>query len=561
MIRKALFGLLCGALLFTMAAQSGKTYRAERFDVEVAIEPDGSLRVEETVAFRFAGGPFSFVFRELPTDHTDGIINITAGVDGVTWPQGTGPGQVEISGRDPIEVRWHLPPTSDTAQTFTLEYTQLGVVERGTEADVLNWQALPDEYEYEIDGSRVTIHYPPSGRLIGEPDIRAGNATVTAEAGHVIFDMQDLSPGDPLVVRLSFEPGGFSGAPPIWQADRETHNSRAWIWLTAAAAVLAGGFLALMRASRANIRSVPKANFYVMKPPLETPPALAGYLANQTVAWHHALATLFDLAGRGLIEIEQIREASMWRSAEFALTLRDHPDGLRPHEDALLQLLFIGKDGQPREVVTMGEMNRLITSSRWKEYTRTLEDEAEMEGLVDPAVESKRKRMVGWGVALMLLSFALFIASFLVSSSFGMWPLVLVAVLVLLSFLMIIFGALYTKLSDKGMEYATALEPFRRFLKDVSGKKVDMPDDAYYEAYLPYATGYGLAQQWAKRMAESEDPRVPAYFRAAETGDPMNMAAFVAIITATSNSGGAAAASAAGAAGAAAAGGGASGAG
>lgn len=37
MIRKVLFGLLCCALLFTMAAQNSKTYRAERFDVEVAI--------------------------------------------------------------------------------------------------------------------------------------------------------------------------------------------------------------------------------------------------------------------------------------------------------------------------------------------------------------------------------------------------------------------------------------------------------------------------------------------------------------------------------------------
>jgi len=561
MNRKWLLGLLCCALLFTMGAQIGRSYHAERFDVEVAVQPDGSLNVEETVAFRFSGGPFSYVFRELPTDHTDGITGISAGVDGVTWPQGTGPGEVEISGRDPIEVRWHLPPTADVTQTFTLTYTQLGVVERGNEADVLNWQALPDEYEYEIDSSRVTFLFPPSGRLLADPEITAGEAAVTTEANRVTFDMQNLSPEDPLVVRLRFAPGTFTGAPPTWQAQRETHNSRAGIWIGLAAIVLAGGLFALLRAANENIRSVPKANSYIMKPPLDVPPALAGYLANQTVGWHHALATLFDLAARGLVEIDQTREGSAWRSAKFSLTLLDRPAGLRPHEDALLDLLFTNKRGQPRDVVTMDEMNRLITSSRWKAFTKTLENEAETDWLLDPAVDGKRKRMVGLGLALMALAFVLFIATFLVSASFGMWPLIVVGVVFLLGFLAIIFGASYTKLSDKGMQYATAFEPFRRFLKDVSRDKADLPDTAYYEAYLPYATGYGLAQQWAKRMAKSDDPRIPTYFRAAETGDPINVASFVAVIAATSNSGGAAAASAAGAAGAGAAGGGASGAG
>ncbi len=561
MTRKLLFGLLCCALFFTTGAQLDKTYRAERFDVEVAVQPDGSLDIEETVAFRFSGGPFSFVFRELPTDHTDGITGITAGVDGVTWPQGAGPGEVEISGRDPIRVEWHLPPTTDTTHTFTLAYTQLGVVERGTEADVLNWQALPDEYEYEIDSSRLTVNFPPSGQLIGEPEITAGSAVVTTEPGRAVFDMQNLSSGDPLVVRLSFAPGAFTGAPPAWQTQQEGQSSRAWIWITAALAILAGGFLALFRMARNNMRSVPKSNSYAQKPPLDLPPALAAYLANQSVSWQHALATLFDLAGRGHIAIEQTREKSMLRSADFSLTLLDHPNGLRPHESALLDLLFTDKSGKPHDVTTMGEMSRLITSSRWKKYTRTLEDEAEQEGLTNPLVKGKQKKAIGWGVALLILAPMLLIAGALFDSILGIWSLLLMGAVALIGFLAVIFGASYNKLSDKGFQYATAFEPFRRFLEDVSKDKASLSDDAYYEAYLPYATGYGLAEKWVKRMAKSEDPRIPAYFRAAEADEAVNMASFIAVIMAASNSGGAAAASAAGAAGAAAAGGGASGAG
>jgi len=561
MTRKWLFGLLCCALFFTTGAQLDKTYRAERFDVEVTVQPDGSLNIEETVVFRFTGGPFSFVFRELPTDHTDGITGITAGVDGVAWPQGTGPGEVEISGRDPIRVEWHLPPTADTSQTFTLAYTQLGVVERGEEADVLNWQALPDEYEYEIDNSRLTINFPASGRLIGEPEITAGKAVVTTESDRAVFDMQNLSPGAPLVVRLSFAPGAFTGTPPAWQAQQESQSSRAWIWITASIAVLAGGFIALIQAARNNMRSVPKSNSYVQKPPLDLPPALAGYLANQSVSWQHALATLFDLAERGHITIEQIREKSMLRSADFSLTLLDRPDGLRPHESALLDLLFTDKAGVSRDTITMGKMSHLITSSRWKGYTHTLEDEAEQEGLTNPLVKGKQKKAIGWGVALLILAPVLLIAGALFDALFGMWPLLLMGAIAFIGFMAVIFGASYTKLSDKGFQYATAFEPFRRFLQDVSKNKTDLPDNTYYEAYLPYATGYGLANQWVKRMGESDDPRIPAYFRAAEADEAVNMASFIAVIMAASNSGGAAGAAAAGAAGAAAAGGGASGAG
>ncbi|MCZ2114443.1 MAG: DUF2207 domain-containing protein [Anaerolineae bacterium] len=558
MLRKLLFGLLCCALFFTIAAQRGKAYRADRFDVEVAIQPDGSLNIEEKVTFRFTGGPFSFVFRELPTDHTDGIVNITAGADGMVWPQGTGPGQVEISGRNPIRIEWHLPPTSDTTQTFTLAYTQLGVVERGSTADILNWQALPDEYEYEIDGSRLTIHFPPAGKLTAEPKITVGNALVTTEPGRAIFDMQNLSPNDPLVVRLSFAPGAFVGEAPAWQTQRETQNSRAWIWIASAAAILLGGFLALFGAARNNIHAIPKANSYVQKPPVDLPPALAGYLATQSVGWQHALATIFDLAGRGFIEIEQVREKSLWRSAEFTMTLLKYPEDLRLYEDALLDLLFTDKHGAPREVITLSEMGRLITSSRWKAYSHALEEEAKLEGLVDPTVKGKRNKMIGVGIALTLLSPLIIIGMGLFFSATGLWPLLLFGAISLLGVVAIILGSAYTRLSDKGMQYATAFDPFRRFLKDVTKKKTGMPDPTYFEIYLPYATAYGLAQQWAKRMAESDDPRIPAYFRAAETGEPMDMGAFIAVIVATSSHGGAAGA---GSAGAGAAGGGASGAG
>lgn len=562
MSRKVMLGFLCCALFFTLAAQVDKSYRAERFDVDVDVRPDGSLLVNETVTFNFSGGPFSFVFRELPTDHTDGIVEIAAGADGVVWPRGTGPGEVEISGGDPIEVVWHLSPTANTTQTFTLSYRPLGVVQRGDKADVLDWQALPDEYEYTIDSSEVRFNYPPTAQLAAAPEvIDSGDVLwqMTQSEEFTSFTTRNLPPGEPFVARIPFAPGTFVTATPQWQTQREAQNSLAWIWFVTAALVLIGGSLALFRAAHPYLRSVPKADSYLYKPPVDFPPALAGFLANQTVVWHHGLATLFDLAGRGLIAIEQIREKTAFRSPDFAIALLDQPPDLRTHEEVILDLLFTDKNGNERDVVAFSEMGRLITSSTWKEFTHTIEDEAAAEGFLDPKAKSRQKQIIGWSVALMLLGLPLFVAVFLLQSAFGIWPLVAVGAIFLVGFLGLIIGAAISPLSPKGFQYATAFEPFRRLLKDAANGKATLPDPTYFETYLPYAAAYGVAEPWVKRQAKSDYRQLPAYFRAMGT-DGAEMVAFIAAISAASSSGGSASA-AAGAAGAGAAGGGASGAG
>ena len=562
MIRKLSLVALCLGLLLTVAAQGDKSYRAERFDVDVAVQPDGSLLVEETVTFEFIGGPFSYVFRELPTDHTDGITNIIAAIGGVGLITGDGPGEVEITGRDPIEIVWHLSPTANTTETFNLYYQALGVTRQGDEFDILDWQALPDEYEYAIDSSEITFTYPAGVQLGGNPEILSGGSDrwqIEQGDGYTTFRAQNLSPGDPFVARLPFTPGTLITTSPAWQAAQQAQNSRAWIWIVAAVLILAGGISAFYVATRPYLHSVPKADSYLYKPPLDLPPALAGCLSNPSIGWHHALATLFDLAGRGIVTIEQISEKSLFRNVEFAVTLLERPQGLRPHEQALVDLLFTDKQGVEQEVVTLSEMGRLITSSRWKTFTHALEDEASDEGLLDPEAKRRQSRLVIWGVVIMLLALPLLLAAFLLQDVFGMWTLLAIGAIALVGLLGLIFAAGISPLSHKGFQYASAFEPFRRLLQDVAKGKAELPDLSYYIAHLPYATAYGLSETWVKQQAKSGYEQLPEYFRATEASGA-EMAAFVAVISAASHSGGAASA-AAGAAGAAAAGGGASGAG
>ncbi len=152
MIRRLLTCILVlGAVAGLLVACGGdsKSYSADRFDVDLAVQPDGSLVVTETVDFRFEGGPFTFVFRDLAFNEIDGIDRLQASMDGEVLPQGTGPGQVEIQADDPLKVTWHLPPTSDAAHSFGLVYRVQGALRQLDDADALFWRAIPEEHDYD----------------------------------------------------------------------------------------------------------------------------------------------------------------------------------------------------------------------------------------------------------------------------------------------------------------------------------------------------------------------------------------------------------------------------
>lgn len=561
------FLLLIGLFLLPGATVQDKSYVAERFDVNVQAQGDGSLVVEETVDFRFSGGPFTYVFRELPTDHTDGIVEISAGVDSIPWPQGSEAGEIEIEEGNPIRVTWHLPPTFDVTQSFTLRYKPLGVVRRTADADVLDWQALPDDYDYAIGSSRVMISYPLTAELLSDPQVLVGSATVETGDGQAIFDVRNLAPGDPLVVRLSFAPGSLISAPPAWQAREARQRDLMWLWAVAAVLILAGGLAVLWLVYRPYRRSVRESGGLAYHPPSDLAPAQAGILqaGRATTGWQHGLATLFDLAGRGYMTIEEIPTGKWYRSQDFSITRLEapvsHPAAdLRPHEAALLDILFNDKTG-PREVIAMSELGRVITSSRWKGYSEALLDEMRAADLLSPKREAFGVRLIAVGVTLMFLFLIVLALIFLVFFQMtGPYPVLVAFSLLALGLIWAVAGGTMSQLSDRGAQWAAQWEPYYRYLQQAARGKVEIAEPDKFERDLPFAAAYGLAEPLAKRYRQAGVRAAPAYFHSLQAADGAEMAAMIAVISAASSSGGAAGA-AAGAAGAAAAGGGASGAG
>jgi hypothetical protein len=338
------------------------------------------------------------------------------------------------------------------------------------------------------------------------------------------------------------------------------------LWAVLSALVLAGGLLALIPVIGPYRRPGKKTGEMIYEPPGELPPAMAGVLHDGGAKpnWYHALGTLFDLASRGVMMIEELPKEGWFGSADFRIQFQEKPTDLLPHERGLLDLLFQDKSGRPVKEVKLSKLSGLISSSRWKRFSETLQAEMKADFLIDPARGGVKQRLVVAALVLgSLLMAVVFALTFLFVDTLGYWPLIMVGAIFLVMLAWVITASSISNLSDEGAALAAEWEPFHKYLHAVTRDKASATHPDMFEQYLPYAAVYGLLHDWAKRFEKKGWTRVPAYFRAYDAAGSGSMAAFVVLASTSSSSGGAGstAATGAGAAGAGAAGGGASGAG
>ncbi|HOU13259.1 MAG TPA: DUF2207 domain-containing protein [Anaerolineae bacterium] len=560
MLQHLLLSLVALSLLFSpWRGPVAKSYSADRFDVDVAVQADGSLIVTERLTFRFVGGPFTYVYRHLPAAYTDGIDVIGASVDSVPLPEGAGAGQVEITGRDPVKVTWHFAPTSDSTHTFALTYRVWGVIRKESDADVLIWRALPDEYEYTIAASTIRVTYPETASLLSAPEVQKGAATVEQGAHTVTFDARDLKPNSTLIVALRFGAGSLIAAPPQWQT-RGASGGRGGLTLAVIGSIVAAVIVAVLvlLLNRARFSASGRGESVRTLPPSDLPPAVAGVLFNNgsvdmNWAWAYILGACFDLARRGIISIEETPRTSWWHGRDFTFHLHHTAASLRPHERGAIETLFGDKSGlQPAVRLSKLQSNLY---NRLKPFTAALKAECESLGFFDAERQRRRKAQIAWGVILMLAGVALMIGAGLLVEALGVLPILTAIGVAIFGFGLLIAGASLSPLGDDYQQTAVEWKSFAKYLRDVTRQRDTLVHRDQFEGYLSYAAAFGMAELWAHYLKKHEDMTVPAWFQALASEDG-GAGAFAAMVATSGAAGDASGASAGGAAG-----GGASGAG
>jgi hypothetical protein len=557
MFKKLIPWMLALVLLFLPGeVQAGKDYVAEHYDVDILLGADGTMQVTETITFRFMGGPFTYVYRDLDKNRTDGITFTSAALDGRPLPvnEETAPEWVEVQEGDPLTITWHFTPTTDQTRVYQLTYQVAGVV-RKNETDEIIWMAIPSDHEYRSQASRITVSYPSGMAVAGQPQLTGTTSfQVESNGDPLVLNAGPVEPDTPLVLILNFSPGTFISSAPAWQVAEAARAERA----AKTAPFTVGGFLVaffglisglIITASRqdpSDGTTLPASASRPVSPPADYKPAVATALAARAnPGLMHSLAALIDLAQRGFISIEQI-PGKWYNPNRFELVKSANPGKLAMHEQVLMDALFL-KRGQPVERVGLDQYAQLV-SKRFSEFGKAVKTEIGLLGLISPFRKQKQTRLLITGACLILagLAFGIGLAIIVVGRQD---PLTLLQDQLTSAFLGIciaaficglvfaIFATFYSPLSAQGRWIAGQWNGFSKYLKDISTRREEPVRPDAFSQYLPFAAGFGLGPQWAKSFQKRGQTEVPGWFHALNAQDAMvSYGAFTAFMSSSNSS-------------------------
>lgn len=516
-----------------------RRYSADRFDSRIVVLTDGSLRVIETIVFRFESGTFREVFRELPTRRTDGIEIERATMDGLELPPGTGPGHVEVRRKRRVRVTWHFAPVSGTTHTFELTYLVRGAVRDHDDTDALLWRVLPGERRYRAGASTIDILLPavPIATPVVEHR-RVARADVTVEGTHVRVDAEGIRANGRMDVDVRLPRGSVLDGPPAWQARERLHAERAPQWIAAAGAALLLSLIPAFAIRQGYDAPKHDRTLAVTGPALPDTlaPAEAGALvANGAARLEHAMATLFSLADRGEIAIVE-EPRGTFNQRRYRVTRRAARRPAAPYEEALLEAIFAPK-GRTEESVPLDKARARVMGG-FKRFRTGLQSELRGHGLFDDERKRVRHRFAVLAVVLLMAAALLPLPlALLLEEAFGLYPLLISLGLAAGGFVALIAHSAHTPLSNEGLRRARYWRGFREYLKDVTSREAAPPADSH-DTLLPYAVALGLAGRWSKYLKDHHAD-APAWFHAVTPGE--SAPAFIALVAtggATASGGG-----------------------
>lgn len=510
-----LVGCLLGMLVQPVAA---KSYLAERFDVLIEIQADGSYLVTETVVFRFSGGDFTYAFREVLWNEVDEIRFVDAEMDGTLLPLGTQPGQIEISQQRPLGVKWHFAPARDVSRTFTMRYRVVGNLRPTAEGDTLYWQAIPQEHEYSIQAAQIRVVFPATFMAQNlQIDGASGTPAVSSEAGQVTWQVGSVDEDEAVVVRMSLPAGSLLQQPPAWLAE-ETRRKDEIKQTIPLAGGLGLGLLALggvglgllsKRSRMSRSASIPLG--VVTNPPDDLTPAEVGFLiSNGKAEFQLMMATLFDLARRGWLTIEQ-EEHRLWgrNVKDFKVIRKTEGEGeLQAHEKRLLSLGF-ETNGQVQNELFFTVLMRNLTGG-FRVFKQEVEQLTFARDLYVPGRAKERSRISTVSSILVFIALSLGCLSIFGFSKIGMtsfW-LILAAVLGAISILgvgVMILSGNWDVLTQEGQQRKERWSAFSKYLKDVIREQRTLQPQ-WLELYLPFAMVFKKADEFMKAYQKQGMP-------------------------------------------------------
>ena len=502
------------------AGGQDRSIRLRNFDADLVVHADGSLDVIERITVGFAG-TWNGIVRDLSLHHNTGQgrpAKLDLDIIGVTDRSGA-PLRVEQTTEDggwTRRLRIWIPGASDADRQIIVRYRVANAIRfffAGSEAgelDELYWNVTGNAWTMPIDQAHARVTLPdgvtPKQTAVytGSLGAREADAKVEVAGNTVSFTLsRPLSPYEGMTIAVGWPPGHISSRPSRMREGMAA--AMKWSPLLLPFIVFALAFRAWQKRGRD-----PEEGSYVVRyePVKGASPAELGTLIDNDADMRDITATLVDLAVRGYIRIEEVKEEKLFgltSSTDYVFHLlrpRAQWSDLAPHEqaylDAMVKMLFMGETG---EVKLSGMRNRFYTS------LPGIRD-AIYDSLVAAGYYLRRPDKVksGWsgaGIAIAVIGFLVILLSVKLA-----WVSVSTAAIAVAAgasaLVVFLFGQIMPARTVEGARAREATLGFREFLSRVESerfrKMITSPE--MFERFLPYAMAFGVEDKWARAFED-----------------------------------------------------------
>lgn len=534
--------LLIAFLLGSLYSASVSPVRAaeksivwERFDVDIQVNDDGSFDVAEHQRIRFIGGTFREGYREIPKRNFGYLSDWSVNDENGNFYTQTSGGELPYTFTvddlgDRYLIRWFFPPTSQT-QTFSLRYRVHEGLRYYPGGEQLWWKAVFGDRQFPVLESRVLVRVPAPA-IIEEwaayINSRDAHDAVTAERldngrAIVFTTLRTLRDGEELEVRVQFTHGVVAGSAPAWQAAADAEAARleaeqtfrdrwgpvATVILGVLALVLLFGGPALVYLMWYNYgrdKPVTRIADYLPEPPDNLQPGLAGVLLDESADMQDIVATIVDLAQRGVIRITEIKESGLFRMGTDFIYRLEQPDApLAPFEQKLVKAIFGGK--QERKLSELkNKFYQDIPAIKTAMYEALV-----AHGYYRSNPESVRTQFGCLGAVAMTMEIAL---SFLLMS----WLIDLTPAaicpgigLFVTAISLLIAARFMPRKTDGGAEAAARWKAFKEYLRNLEKYADIEAQKEIWDRWLPYAIAFGIDKTYIRKF-EAVDAPAPGWY-------------------------------------------------
>ncbi len=501
------------------AAQAAeKTLLWQRYDVNLAVQPNSDILVEEIQEIAFTGGTFTFGFAAIPLDRVEGITDIRLsevlnGAEQPYTPNSTGEyGFTAGQNNGSLEITWYFPPARSSVHTYILRYRVSGGLRIYPDGDQLWWKAIPPDHNFPIRSAKVTVTLPqtfPKDQLVvGSYGAPAGEPAYT-DRGQVVFQAQNIPADQELEVRVQFPHGVVQGQPPAWQAGDDRQRTLGPVIGVVFGALglltLIGGPLAvyLLWYKRGRDLPVGPVPEYITEPPGDLPAGLAGTLVDERADLKDIIATITDLAHRGVLRMEEQQSEGflgIGSGREYIFHLVASSQAQRKYEQTLLQALFSNQN----------ERRMSDLRERFYAYIPTLQrqlyDEVVQLGFFPGNPSTTRTLWRSLGVVGMVLGGLVAFGLLAVLGDYSPLAVCPGVGLVITGLALVFTGPHLPRKTLQGAEEAAKWLAFKRYLQTIEkhGDLAGVKDK--FEQFLPYAIAFGLERSFIHKFSGIDTP-------------------------------------------------------